>query len=234
MKNNRAKKPCRAQDTKEKTDGIETGGSVVPRLELEQSRTKQRAAYEKEKWQSILKTEQAAEKLGNGVTGRERTEERRPTVGIVGSVAERRNTQAKSLAAIEQSERQERQSGENTVRTWEHSCRATDTSIRNREPAFCTGKQSDRQTRNQEQDLKAGTASSRSREKENHPDLDHEGGNTNDTTRKQKKRFFHFNSTRVTTDPRRSPSSLPHLIGTKIKFLAHFYSRKYENGIEKW
>jgi hypothetical protein len=150
MKNNRAKKPCRAQDTKEKTDGIETGGSVVPRLELEQSRTKQRAAYEKEKWQSILKTEQAAEKLGNGVTGRERTEERRPTVGIVGSVAERRNTQAKSLAAIEQSERQERQSGENTVRTWEHSCRATDTSIRNREPAFCTGKQSDRQTRNQE------------------------------------------------------------------------------------
>jgi hypothetical protein len=124
------------------------GGSVVPRLEPEQSRMKKRAVGEKEKWQSRLETEQATEKLGNGVTNRERTEEQRPTVGIVGFVAERRNTQAKSLTATEQSEQQERHSGENTMRTWEHSCRATDTPIRNRESAFCTGKQSDRQTRN--------------------------------------------------------------------------------------
>jgi hypothetical protein len=103
------------------------GGIVVLRLEPEQSRMKQHTADEKEKWQSRLETEQAAEKLGNGVTGREQTEERRSPVGIVGSVAERRNTQVKSLTATEQSERQERQSRENTVRTWEHSCRATDT-----------------------------------------------------------------------------------------------------------
>jgi hypothetical protein len=33
----------------------------------------------------------------------------------------------------------------------------------------------------------------------------------------------------------RSPSSLPHLIiGMEIEFLAHFYSRNYENEIEKW
>jgi hypothetical protein len=34
---------------------------------------------------------------------------------------------------------------------------------------------------------------------------------------------------KITTDPRRSPPSLPLLIiGMKIEFLAHFYSKKYE------
>jgi hypothetical protein len=101
---------------------------------------KRRTADEKEKRQSRLETEQAAEKLGNRVTGRARTEKRRPMVGIIGSVAERRNTRAKSLAETEQSERQELRSGKNTMRTWEHSCRATDTPSRNREPASCMGK----------------------------------------------------------------------------------------------
>jgi hypothetical protein len=78
---------------------------------------KRRTADEKEKRQSRLETEQAAEKLGNRVTGRARTEKRRPMVGIIGSVAERRNTRAKPLAGTEQSERQELRSGKNTMRT---------------------------------------------------------------------------------------------------------------------
>jgi hypothetical protein len=40
---------------------------------------------------------------------------------------------------------------------------------------------------------------------------------------------FLLKSSKITTDSRRSPPSLPHLIiGIEIKFLSHFYSRKYE------
>jgi hypothetical protein len=36
---------------------------------------------------------------------------------------------------------------------------------------------------------------------------------------------FSLRTNKSTTDPQRSPSSLPHLIGTKNYFLAHFYTR---------
>jgi hypothetical protein len=39
----------------------------------------------------------------------------------------------------------------------------------------------------------------------------------------------------ITTNPRRSPPSLPHLIiRMENKFLPHFYARHYGNEIEKW
>jgi hypothetical protein len=46
---------------------------------------------------------------------------------------------------------------------------------------------------------------------------------------------FSLRTKKSITDPRRSPSSCPHLIiGRKNRFLAHFYSRHYENEIRKW
>jgi hypothetical protein len=49
------------------------------------------------------------------------------------------------------------------------------------------------------------------------------------------KTVFSLRTNKSTTDPRRSSPSLPHLIiGRKNRFLAHFYSRHYENEIMKW
>jgi hypothetical protein len=43
------------------------------------------------------------------------------------------------------------------------------------------------------------------------------------------KNCFLLNSSKITTESRNSPSSLPHLIsGMKNEFLTHFYSRNYE------
>jgi hypothetical protein len=47
--------------------------------------------------------------------------------------------------------------------------------------------------------------------------------------------IFSLKSNAITTDPQRSPPSLPHLIiGMENKFLAHFYFRHYKNKIGKW
>jgi hypothetical protein len=46
---------------------------------------------------------------------------------------------------------------------------------------------------------------------------------------------FSIGTNKITSNLWRSPSSLPHLIiEMKNEFLTHFYSRNYENKIEKW
>jgi hypothetical protein len=48
-------------------------------------------------------------------------------------------------------------------------------------------------------------------------------------TRDAKNRFFSIEIYKTTYEPRRSPSSLPHLIiEIENEFLTHFYSTKYE------
>jgi hypothetical protein len=47
--------------------------------------------------------------------------------------------------------------------------------------------------------------------------------------------FFIAIQSTITSNPWRSPSYLTHIDWKlKIEFLAHFYYKKYENGIEKW
>jgi hypothetical protein len=47
--------------------------------------------------------------------------------------------------------------------------------------------------------------------------------------------IFFIEINKATIVPRKSPPSLPHMvIGIRIEFLAHSYSRKYEIKLGKW
>jgi hypothetical protein len=63
--------------------------------------------------------------------------------------------------------------------------------------------------------------------------LDPKEQNPKKPYRSEENSVFSLRINKITSDPRRSPPSLPHLIiGMKNEFLAHFYSRKCKN--ESW
>jgi hypothetical protein len=63
---------------------------------------------------------------------------------------------------------------------------------------------------------------------------EHANGKARDTT-KIPKNDFSVEINKTTTDPQRSPPSLPHMVnGMKIEFWAHSESRKYQMKLENW